>query len=72
MSVDPIALSSLVARTLDDAGHDLQRALELACAEVLCLQRVAGAGIRRGTELVSDPEAVPRLVWASAPTGDDT
>ena len=72
MMVDPVALSSLVTHCLDDAGHDLQRALELACAEVLCLQRVAGAGIRRGTELVFDPETVPRLVWASAPTGDDT
>jgi hypothetical protein len=60
MTVDSLALSAVVTRFLEEAGVDLQRALELAAAEILCLQKVAGRGIYRNAV---DCASVPRLKW---------
>jgi len=72
MTVDPLALSAVVTRFLEEAGVDLQRALELAAAEILCLQKLAGRGIYRGADRLADYTSVPRLRWIHETTpGDD-
>ncbi|MGN8119197.1 hypothetical protein [Labrys sp. 22185] len=70
--IDTQQLASKVTRLLDASDHDLQRALELACAEILALQRLAGAGIRRNSPAHLDLDAVPRLTWSRVTaTGPD-
>ena len=70
--MDPLALSTVVTRFLEEAGVDLQGALELAAAEILCLQKVAGRGIYRGADRLADYTSVPRLSWIhETPPGKD-
>ena len=68
--VDPVALSGIVLQCLDEGGHDLQRALEVACAEILHLRMVAGAGIRRRADHLMASELVSHLVWSQEKVGD--
>jgi hypothetical protein len=71
MSVDPLALSAVVMRLLDEAGVDLQRALELAGAEILFLQKIAGRGIKRGVDRRADSSSVPHLTWIHEKSSGD-
>ncbi|GLS20106.1 hypothetical protein GCM10007874_31230 [Labrys miyagiensis] len=78
--IDQNRLLAVVMQCLDAADHDLQRALEVAAAEILALRTCASAGQRRLRPWIetTPPEPmtvtinqVPALQWRAESSSTD-